>query len=139
MSTLERIDHELHGLLCEQNDLYSTALISGSTEELREQSGAMVRGWAAGCRAMEGQPADAYLTGIDWATKTRVVISDSKQSIQHVPHEAGVRVLAVSPEEIAKLFGRMGVVSLVKDAFPDAEVISMAIDPTSLDAPGKAA
>lgn len=148
MSTLERVDAELHGLLCEQIDLYSTALISGSADELREQSGAMVRGWAAGCRKMEGVkddgqrrsssgagvgtadgiPHDAYLTGLDWETKTRVVISDSKQSIQHVPHREGVRVLVVSPDEVARLFGGLGIVSLTKDTFPNAELISIGGD-----------
>jgi hypothetical protein len=36
-----------------------------------------------------------------------------------------VRVLAVTPDEIAKLFGRMGVVSLTKQTFPDAEIIDV--------------
>ena len=126
MSTLERCDKDLHDRLVEQIDLYSTALINASTDELREQSAAMVRGWAAACRCMEGQPDDAYLTGLDWESKTRVVISNSKQSVDHVKAEPGVRVVAVSPDEIAKLFGRMGVVSLAKATFPDAEIVDVA-------------
>lgn len=125
MSTLERVDPELYGLLCEQIDLYSTELISGTAADLREHSAAMVRGWSAACRAMSKLPDDAYLTGLDWASKTRVVISDSKQSIQHVNPLEGVRTLAVSPEEVAKLFGGLGIVSLTKATFPDAEVISI--------------
>jgi hypothetical protein len=125
MTTLERVNKDLHDLLAEQIDLYSTALIAASADELREQAGAMVRGWVAACRAMETQPDDAYLTGLDWASRTRVVISNSKQSIDHVDAEDGVRVLAVTPDEIAKLFGRMGVVSLTKQTFPDAEIIDV--------------
>ena len=125
MRTLERIDKDLHDRLAEQIDLYSTALISASADELQEQSGAMARGWAAGCRVMEQQPHDAYLVGLDWATKARVVISDQKQSIQHLPAIDGVRTLAVSPEEVAKLFGGLGIVSLTKEVFPNAELLSV--------------
>ena len=127
MSTLERVDKELHDLLCEQVDLYSTELISGTTNDLREQSAAMVRGWSAAVRCMEGSgdPDDAYLTGLDWETKTRVVISNSKQSIEHVKAEDGVRLVAVSPDEVAKLFGSLGIVSLTKQHFPDAELIEI--------------
>lgn len=127
MSTLERIDKELHDLLGEQIDLYSTELISGTANDLRDQSAAMVRGWAAAVRCMEGSgdPDDAYLIGLDWASKTRVVISDHKQSIQHLPPIDGVRTLAVSPEEVAKLFGGLGILSLTKETFPNAELIEI--------------
>lgn len=125
MTTLERCDKELHDRLVEQCALYGSALISASTGELREQAAAMVRGWAAGCRAMEAQPHDAYFVGVDWASKTRVVISDQKQSIQHVPPQDGVRTLAVSPEEVAKLFGSLVIVSLTKSTFPESEVIAV--------------
>lgn len=127
MSTLERVDKELHDLLCEQIDLYSTELISGATNDLREQAAAMVRGWSAAVRCMEGSgdPDDAYLTGLDWASKTRVVISSSKQSLQHVKAEDGVRLVAVSPDEVAKLLGSLGIITLTKEHFPDAELIEI--------------
>lgn len=123
VSTLARINKDLHDRLAEQIDLYGSALISASTDELREQAGAMVRGWRAACQAMEAQPDDAYLIGLDWPSRLQVVISNSKQSIQHVEYRDGVRVIAVTPEEIAKLFGRLGIVSLTKETFPDAEII----------------
>lgn len=122
LTTLERVDPELHQLLHEQIDLYSTALIAASADELREQSGAMVRGWRAACGVMEAQPHDAYLVGLDWATKTRVVISDQKQSMAHVSGHEECRVVAVSPDEVAKLIGSLGIVALTKEHFPDAEL-----------------
>ena len=125
MSTLERIDKDLHGLLLEQIDLYSTAIIAASADELHEQSAAMVRGWAAACRCMEAQKHDAYLVGLDWPSRTRVVISESKQSIDHVSYEEGVRVIAVSPAEVAKLFGSLGIISLTKETFPDSELVGV--------------
>jgi hypothetical protein len=124
MSTLERCDSDLHQLLREQIDLYSTALIIGSAEELREQAGAMVRGWRAACGAMEAKPHDAYLVGLDWATKTRVVISDHKHSIAHLSGHEECRVVAVSPDEVAKLIGSLGIIALTKEHFPDAELVS---------------
>jgi len=125
MSTLKRVDAELHQMLLEQIDLYSEDLMGGEQAPLQEQAAAMVRGWAAACRAMETQPDDAYLVGLDWATKTQVVISDSKQSFDLVKASAHPEcvLVAMSPEEVARLVGGNRMARSVKQHFADAEIL----------------
>ena len=127
MSTLKRIDPELHQALSEQIDLYCSSLVTGSDAETREQSQAMVRGWRAACAALETplQPDDAYLVGFDGVSGLRVVISDSKQSIARVQVVDGQRVVMVSPDEVAKMIAGLNLIAEAKSCFPDAEVISI--------------
>jgi len=131
LSTLERIDKALHARLLEQSELYNSEIIGGTADELREQSAAMVRGWAAACSRMEQEPHDAYLIGIDWPSRTQVVISDNKASLVAAKAKAhpDCRIVAIGPDEVAKLVGRMDIVAQTKAAFPDAEIIDIQLQP----------
>jgi len=127
LSTLKRADADLHDALCEQIDLFNTALVTGSDDEARLQSEAMVRGWRAACAALESPllPDDAYQVGFDPSTGTRVVIADTKASIGRVQNIDGDRVLFVTPDEVAKLVASMGVIAECKSLFPDAEIVEV--------------
>lgn len=127
LSTLARVDAELHAALVEQIDLYNAALVTGSRTDAREHSEAMVRGWRAACAALESPllPDDAYLTGFDAMTGTRVVIAEQQASIGRVQVIKGERVVVVTPDEVAKLVAGMGLVAEVKKFFPDAELVAV--------------
>lgn len=127
LSTLKRANADLHAALVEQIDLYNAVLVTGTATDAREHAGAMVRGWAAACRALESPllPDDAYLTGVDWTTGTRVVIAEQQSSVGRVQSLKGERVVIVTPDEVAKLVAGMGLVAEVKKFFPDAELVSV--------------
>lgn len=127
LRTLARINPELHDRLVVQIGLYETALVTGSDSDAKIQSEAMVRGWAAACKAMEADltPDDAYQTGIDYLTGTRVVIGSCKASAGRVQAIDGERVIFVSPDEVACILGGLRSLSQAKSLFPDAEVIEM--------------
>lgn len=127
LTTLKRIDAELHQNLVEQIDLYSASLVTGSDADTREHAAAMVRGWRAACAALETPlaPDDAYLVGVDWHTGTRVVISDSKVSVARVQSIKGERVVMVSPDEVAKMFASLTILAEAKTLFPDAEIVEI--------------
>jgi hypothetical protein len=125
LSTLKRLDPELHQLLAEQIDLYERSLVTGSDDETREQSAAMVRGWRAACARMEIplQPDDAYFAGYDEMTMTKVIIGPCARSIARVQHIAGQHLIMITPDEVARLIGGMGALVEVKAIFPDAEIL----------------
>lgn len=133
LSTLKRIDPELHARLIEQMDLYDASLVTGSDEETKEHAAAMVRGWRAACAALEAplQPDDAYLIGVDDSTGLQVVISDSKHSIARVQSLNGARVVMVCPNEVARMVAGLNILAEAKSCFPDAEVL--AIYPEAVD------
>lgn len=126
LSTLARVNEELHRLLNEQRELYDTALLMGTDAEVKEQSEAMVRGWRAACAALEQplQDDDAYMTGTDLNTFTTVVIGDHRQSAARHQVKDGYSVVFVTPDEVAALFGSFTTLRTVKDLFPDAEIIT---------------
>lgn len=127
LSTLKRIDPELHGLLNEQIDLFESSLITGTDGETREQAAAMVRGWEAARRRLElePQPDDAYFAGYDEMTMTKVIIGPCTKSIARIQHIAGERLVMITPDEVARLIGGMGALVEVKAIFPDAEILSV--------------
>lgn len=127
LSTLQRVDADLHQMLIEQIDLYNTALVTGSDKEAQTQAEAMVRGWRAACAALEGPalPDDAYQVGFDLNTGTRVVIAEQSASIARIQRVAGERVLIVTPDEVARMVAGMAVIAEAKQFFPDAEVLSV--------------
>lgn len=136
LSTLERVDADLHDRLVEQIALYDTAMYAGTAEEAREQADAMVRGWRAACAALEDplRADDAYLIGFDRNTNIAVIIAE-----QPAPARAQVRdgqkVITVTPDEVAKLVCGLNIIREAKSLFPDAEVVSFAGDePTEGDA-----
>lgn len=127
LSTLQRVNADLHQALSEQIDLYNQALVTGSDKECRVQSEAMVRGWRAACAALESPmlPDDAYLVGMDYNTGTRVVIAEQKASVARVQVKDGERVVMVTPDEVARMVAGMGIFAEVKSLFPDAELLQI--------------
>lgn len=127
LSTLQRINPDLHDMLLEQMALYETALVTGSDAEAKLQSEAMVRGWRAACAALEAplQSDDAYLVGWDAGTATKVVISDQRSSVGRVQIKDGERVLMVTPDEVARVIGGMRMIAEAKAIFPDAEIVQL--------------
>lgn len=128
LSTLRRLDPELHGLLIEQENLYNAALVTGTADEAREQSAAMVRGWRAAVARCEATVDDAYLVGACPRTGTRVCVGTHLGSVARVqadPNHAGLNVLFVTPDEVARMMGGLALVASCKTAFPDAEVIEL--------------
>lgn len=127
LGTLRRADPDLHALLIEQIDLYNAALITGTDAEVKLQAAAMVRGWRAACAALEGPlaPDDAYLTGWDPNTGTRVVIAEQQGSIGRIQSVAGERVVMVTPDEVARMIAGMTIIAEAKRLFPDAEIMSV--------------
>lgn len=125
LATLARLDPELHGLLCEQIDLYQRSLVTGSDDEARDQAGAMVRGWRAAVAALESplQADDAYLTGWDENTNTIVVIAECSGSGARAHVEKGQKIVVVTPDEVAKIVAGLNIVMQAKGLFPDAEVV----------------
>lgn len=128
LSTLQRVNPDLHQLLVEQIDLYNTSLITGTDKEAQVQAEAMVRGWRAACAALEGPalPDDAYQVGFDLNTGTRVVIAEQAASIGRVQSVKGERVMIVTPDEVARMVAGMSLLADAKRLFPDAEVVSVA-------------
>lgn len=127
LSTLKRVNADLHQALSEQIDLYNQALITGSDKDCRIQSEAMVRGWRAACAALESPllPDDSYQVGIDYNTGTRVVIAEQKDSIARVQRIDGERVVMVTPDEVARMVAGMGIFAEVKSLFPNAEILQV--------------
>lgn len=125
LTTLKRLDPELHARIAEQIDLYETSLVCGTDQETRDQAAAMVRGWRAACARMEAplEPDDAYFTGYDESTLTKVVIGPCTASVARVQYHKGERVVLVTPDEVARLVGGMGALLEVKSIFPDAEIL----------------
>lgn len=127
LSTLRRADPSLYEALVEQIDLYNAALVSGSATDAREHAAAMVRGWRAACAALESPllPDDAYLTGFDPTTGTRVVIAEQQASVGRVQRHGADRVLVVTPDEVAKLMAASVILAETKALFPDAELVAV--------------
>lgn len=130
LSTLARVDAGLHEALCEQIDLYNAALVTGTRTDAREHAEAMVRGWRAACACLESPllPDDAYQTGFDAATGTRVVIAEQQASVGRVQVIRGERVIIVTPDEVARLVAGVGLIAEVKKFFPDAEIVSLSLN-----------
>lgn len=127
LSTLQRIDVELHQALVEQIELYNAALVTGSDSEAREHAAAMVRGWRAACAALEAplQDDDAYFVGIDYHTGLRVVIGEHRESVGRVQVRDDRKVIFMTPDELAIMVGGLQIIAEAKTIFPDAEVIRL--------------
>lgn len=134
LSTLARVDAELHAALLDQIDLYNAALVTGTRADAREHSEAMVRGWRAACSALESPllPDDAYLTGFDPSTGIRVVIAEQQASVGRVQALKGERVLIVTPDEVARLMAVSAILAETKALFPDAEIVGVHPAPDSI-------
>lgn len=127
LGTLARLNADLHAALVEQIDLFNTAMVTGTDQEAKLQAEAMVRGWRAACAALEAPLVsdDAYLTGFDSNTGTRVVISDQQASIGRVQRVGDSKVVMVTPDEVARMVAGMTIIAEAKRLFPDAEVMEI--------------
>ncbi|MFC0302761.1 hypothetical protein ACFSTI_25055 [Rhizorhabdus histidinilytica] len=128
LSSLKRVDADLHEALTEQIELYHAAFTIGASDELRVQSEAMVRGWAAACKAMEAAqaPEDAYLMGMDDASGIQVVIAEHKGSRDALAARYGEPLVLLTPNEVATLLATVEIVRQAKQHFPDAELMPAA-------------
>lgn len=131
LGTLARANPDLHSALVEQIDLYNAALVTGSATDAREHAAAMVRGWCAACSALESPllPDDAYLTGFDPSTGTRVVIAEQQASAGRIQRVAGDRVVIVTPDEVARMVAAAAIVAECKVFFPDTELVAVHTSP----------
>lgn len=128
LSSLRRVDGDLWQALTEQQELYSSACVMGPDADAREQSAAMVRGWAAACKAMEAAqaPEDAYLMGMDDASGIQVVIAEHKGSRDALAARYGEPLVLLTPNEVATLLATVEIVKQAKQHFPDAELMPAA-------------
>lgn len=124
LSSLRRVDADLWQALTEQQELYGSACVMGTDAEARLQSEAMVRGWGAACRAMEGQPEDAYLMGMDDASGIQVVIAEHKGSRDALAKRYGEPLVLITPNEVAALLGSVAIIREAKAHFSDAELVA---------------
>lgn len=126
LSTLRKVDAGLCDRLVEQIELYHAALVTGTVTNAREQTEAMARGWRAACAALESPllPDDSYQVGYDYESGTRVVIAEHRGSVARVQAVKGERVVMVTPDEVARIVGGLGIIAEAKSFFPDAEIIS---------------
>lgn len=127
LQALQRVDGELHEALLDQQSLYHAALVTGTVEDVEEQSAAMCRGWTAATRAMEaaGVADDAYLLGFHSGTGTRVAIGEQKQAIARVRDLHGRRIIWITPDEVAALIAGLETIKTAKSLWPDAEIIRL--------------
>ena len=127
LSTLARINPDLHEALVDQIRLYEISLVTGSDDEAREHSAAMVRGWRAACAALEAplQDDDAYFVGIDYKTGLHVVIGEQQASKGRVQVRDDRKVIFMTPDELATLVAGIQIIAEAKSVFPDAEVIQL--------------
>ena len=127
LSTLLRVDPDLHQNLVEQISLYNAAMVTGSDDEAREHAGAMVRGWQLACAALEAplQDDDNYLVGIDYKTGLHVVIGEQQASKGRVQIRDDRKVIFMTPDELATLVAGIQIIAEAKTVFPDAEVIQL--------------
>lgn len=125
---LRRVDAGLAQRLGEQRALFDLACITGSAEEIETHGGAMCRGYAAACRALEaaGAADDAYLLGRCPTTGTLVAIGEQRAAVQRVRELHGEEVVWITPDEVASLFASVEsfkAIGAVKRVFPGAELV----------------
>lgn len=121
LAALKLVDPALFALFIQQQDEWGQALVTGSREDIREQTGGMVRGWVAITRRMEeaGAEPDAWVDGIDARTGLQVRICRQRAAADASPHPV------VTPDEVAALLAAHRAVLEVKQLYPGAEVIDV--------------
>lgn len=133
MLSLRRVDADLAANLTAQRELWHEAQFlyrsrADGHDELLAQGAAMCRGYAAAVQAMEDANAedDAYMLGYDPKTGTTVAITPQKAVGDRVRELHGERVVLLSPDEVASLFGSiegLKAIAAIKQRFPGAEII----------------
>lgn len=127
LRALLAIDPDLYRMFREQQALWDAALVTGSSDDVTEQTAALCRGWAAVTRRMEeaGAPDDAYLLGVCPRTGTKVAIGDQIAARARVREVNGDAVIWMTPHECASLLASQQVVASLKELFPGAELIDL--------------
>ena len=125
MSSLARIDPELHGNLLEQRSFWQQALVTGDDQEALEQGEAMIRGWqAAVARMLQAEaPDDAYVLGQCGGTIVAIGLGECGYS--RVRELGGQRVVWLTPDEVAQLYAGLQMIGKVQELWPDAKVVQV--------------
>jgi hypothetical protein len=123
LQALQRVDPELHRRLVEQKALWHEALMLGEIPEVDIQFKAMCRGWIAAARRMEaaGEPDDAYMLGQHGGTV--VAIGPIRSGLTRTRELQGNRVVWLTPDEVAAMFAGAQSLAMVKELWPDSEVV----------------
>jgi hypothetical protein len=125
LRALLSVDPDLYEAFRDQQALWNTALITGDDSDVTQQTAAMVRGWQAITRRMDGTPDDAYLLGVCPRTGTKVAIGDQTAARARVREIHGEAVIWMTPHECASLLASQQVVASLKGLFPGAELIDL--------------
>jgi hypothetical protein len=118
LQSLRRVNPELYVRFTEQQEITAEAQVTGSDSERRAQEEALERGWRALVTAMQNQPENAYLTGLDGRTGLRVAISE--QLAVRVVEQDGERMIHLTPDEVATLLASVQGIALIKQLLPGA-------------------
>jgi len=124
MSSLARVDPELHGNLLEQRSFWAQAQVTGDAQEVVEQGEAMIRGWQAAVARMlqAGAPDDAYVLG---QHGDMIVAIGLNGGLSRVRELGGQRVVWLTPDEVAQLYAGLQMIGKVQELWPDARVVSV--------------
>lgn len=120
LSSLKLLDPELYEKFVGQRADWEQALVTGSQSEVREQTAAMCRGWAAATRCMEAAHAEptAYLLGQCVRTGLRVAVTTQLAVATCLDPD----VVMITPDEVAALLSAQQEILKVKQLFPGATV-----------------
>jgi hypothetical protein len=123
LAALKLVDPGLFALFIEQQNQWGQSLVTGSRDDIREQTGGMIRGWVAITRRMEeaGAEPDAWVDGIDARSGLQVRICRQRAALDAVPEG----VVAITPDEAAALLAAHRAVLEVKQLYPGAELIDV--------------
>lgn len=122
MRALRRVDPDLCQAVDEQRALFHEAILTGEDDAIREHGDAMCRGWAAAVLRMEqaGEADDAYMLGQSGGIV--VAIGSQRSAAARVRELHGERVIWLTPDEVAAMFGGLQSVAMVKALWPGAEI-----------------
>jgi hypothetical protein len=123
MSSLARVDPELHGDLLEQRSFWAQARVAGDAQEVIEQGEAMIRGWQAAVARMlqAGAPDDAYVLGQHGSMT--VAVGAARNGHARVCELGGQRVVWLTPDEVAQLYAGLQMIGKIQELWPDAKVV----------------
>ena len=125
MTSLARVDPELHGDLVEQQSFWHQARLAGDEQEVIEQGEAMIRGWQAAVARMTkaGALDDAYALGQCGAVTVAIGLGGCGCS--RAREVGGQRVVWLTPDEVAQLYAGLQMIGKVQELWPDAKVVQV--------------
>jgi len=113
LRSLRTRDPELFDRFEEQRSLFQAALMSGVKADIEEQTGGMVRAWAAATARMQDTPDDAYMIG-------RCPRTGLEVRIGHQLAAQADGVVHMTPDEVAVLVAGTRAVASLKQVYPHA-------------------